>query len=92
MSGSQIRKRAVLLVVHTDNIALTYGLVLVSGCTIGNIYMMQTLLTSEIYGVVSVGAILGLLLLTSQLGSGIGPALVGLLDLLLAPQDRSDCR
>jgi hypothetical protein len=42
--------------------------------------MMQTLLTSEIYGVVSLGTILGLLLLTSQLGSGIGPALVGLLE------------
>jgi sugar phosphate permease len=75
-----IQATAVLLVVHTDNIAITYGLVLVIGFTIGNIYMMQTLLTSEIYGVVSLGTILGLLLLTSQLGSGIGPALVGLLE------------
>jgi sugar phosphate permease len=75
-----IQATAVLLVVHTDNVALTYGLVLVIGFTIGNIYMMQTLLTSEIYGVVSLGTILGLLLLTSQLGSGIGPALVGYLE------------
>lgn len=75
-----LQATAVLLVVHTDNIALTYGLVLVIGFTIGNIYMMQTLLTSEIYGVVSLGTILGLLLLTSQLGSGVGPALVGFLE------------
>jgi MFS family permease len=75
-----LQASAVLLVVHTDNIALTYGLVLVIGFTIGNIYMMQTLLASEIYGVVSLGTILGLLLLTSQLGSGLGPALVGFLE------------
>ena len=75
-----VQATAVLLVVHIDNVALTYGLVLVVGFTIGNIYMMQTLLTSEIFGVVSLGAILGLLLLTSQLGSGIGPVLVGLLE------------
>jgi len=75
-----IQATAVLLVVHVENIVLTYVLVLVVGFTIGNIYMMQTLLTSEIYGVVSLGTILGLLLLTSQLGSGVGPALVGVLE------------
>jgi hypothetical protein len=43
--------------------------------------MMQTLLTSEIYGVVSRNKPRAwLLLLTSRLGSGIGPALVGLLE------------
>ena len=75
-----VQATAVLLLIHTDNTVLTYGLVLVVGFTIGNIYMMQTLLTSEIYGVVSLGAILGLLLLTSQLGSGVGPVLVGVLE------------
>ena len=34
---------------------MTYALAMVVGFTIGNIYMMQTLLTSEIYGVVSLG-------------------------------------
>jgi MFS family permease len=75
-----IQATAVLLVVHVDNAVLTYALVLVVGFTIGNIYMMQTLLTSEIFGVVSLGAILGLVLLTSQVGSGIGPVLVGVLE------------
>jgi MFS family permease len=75
-----IQATSVLLVVHVDNVVLTYALVLVVGFTIGNIYMMQTLLTSEIYGIVSLGTILGLLALTSQLGSGIGPALVGALE------------
>ena len=69
-----------LLVVHVDNIVLTYALVLIVGFTIGNIYMMQTLLTSEIYGVVSLGTILGMLLLATQLGSGIGPWLVGVVE------------
>jgi MFS family permease len=75
-----LQATAVLLVVHVDNVVLTYALVLVVGFTIGNIYMMQTLLATEIFGVVSIGAILGLLLLMTQLGSGVGPALVGALE------------
>jgi MFS family permease len=75
-----VQATAVLLVVHVENVVLTYALVLVVGFTIGNIYMMQTLLTSEIYGVVSLGAVLGLLLLSGQLGSGFGPVLVGVLE------------
>ena len=72
-----VQATGVLLVVHVDNTVLTYALVLLVGFTIGNIYMMQTLLTSEIYGIVSLGTILGMLLLATQLGSGIGPWLVG---------------
>jgi MFS family permease len=75
-----IQATAVLLLVHFDNIVATYALAMVVGFTIGNIYMMQTLLTSEIYGVVSLGAILGLLLLSGQLGSGLGPVVVGVLE------------
>jgi MFS family permease len=75
-----IQATSVLLVVHVENVVLTYVLVLMVGFTIGNIYMMQTLLTSEIFGIVSLGTILGMLSLSSQLGSGIGPALIGLIE------------
>ena len=47
--------------------------------SMGNMDMMQTLAT-EIFGVVSIGAICRGLLLMAQLGGGVGPALVGALE------------
>lgn len=75
-----IQATAVLVVVAVDNAVVTYLSVLVVGFTIGNIYLMQTLLASEIFGLVSLGSILGLLLLSSQIGSGLGPFVVGVLE------------
>ena len=68
---------AVLGATLIDNRVLTYVFVLVVGFTIGNVYMMQTLLTAEIFGLVSLGAVLGFMTLMSQIGSGLGPFLVG---------------
>jgi len=68
---------AVLGATLVDNAALTYVFVLIVGFTIGNVYMMQTLLTAEIFGLVSLGAVLGIMSLMTQVGSGIGPFLVG---------------
>ncbi len=42
--------------------------------------MMQSLLTSEIFGYVSFGAVFGMISFTSQVSSGAGPLLVGLLE------------
>jgi cyanate permease len=39
--------------------------------------MMQSLLTAEIFGLVSMGSIFGVLALMSQVGSGLGPFLIG---------------
>ena len=50
---------------------------LIVGFTIGNVYMMQSLITAEIFGLVSLGTIFGVMALTSQVGSGLGPFLVG---------------
>lgn len=60
----------------TDPVA-TYGFVLVIGFTIGNIYMMQTLLVAEKFGLVSLGTVLGVIGLAVQVGSGVGPFVVG---------------
>jgi sugar phosphate permease len=60
-----------------DNRITTYVLVLIVGFTIGNVYMMQTLMTAEIFGLVSLGSVLGTMTLMSQVGSGLGPFLVG---------------
>jgi len=68
---------AVLATTWVDNRVATYVLVLIVGFTIGNVYMMQSLITAEIFGLVSLGTIFGIMALTSQVGSGFGPFLVG---------------
>jgi len=49
------------------------------GFTIGNLFMLQTLLVVELFGVVSFGTVLGLLQLVTQTLSGLGPYALGLL-------------
>lgn len=68
---------AVLGATLIENRVATYGFVLIVGFTIGNVYMMQTLMTAEIFGLVSLGAVLGVMTLLSQIASGLGPFLVG---------------
>ena len=75
-----VQGSAVLGVVAFESTAVTYALVLVVGFTIGNIYMMQTLLVSEIFGMVSFGTVFGLIGIASQTGSGLGPLAVGWLE------------
>ncbi len=71
---------AVLLVLHIENIAATWVLTLIFGFTIGNVYMMQSLLVGEIFGLVSFGTVFGLISLAGQIGSGGGPFFVGFLE------------
>lgn len=42
------------------------------GVTVGNVFMLQALVTSEVFGLVSYGAIYGVVSLASQLGSACG--------------------
>jgi sugar phosphate permease len=72
-----IQGLAVLGATLIDNRVTTYVFVLIVGFTIGNVYMLQTLMTAEIFGLVSLGAVLGTMTLMSQIGSGLGPFLVG---------------
>ncbi|HQW51955.1 MAG TPA: MFS transporter, partial [Tepidiformaceae bacterium] len=48
-----VQGTCILLIIHTENVAATWALTLVFGLTIGNIYMMQSLLVGEIFGMVS---------------------------------------
>lgn len=73
-----VQGTCILLIIHTENVAATWALTLVFGLTIGNIYMMQSLLVGEIFGLVSFGAIFGLVSLAGQVGSGLGPIGVGM--------------
>lgn len=75
-----VQASAVVGIVLVENIVSTWFLTLVFGFTIGNIYMMQSLLVGEIFGLVSFGSIFGLVNFAGQVGSGGGPFLVGLLE------------
>jgi MFS family permease len=75
-----LQAAAVLAVVLIENRAMTYALVLVVGFTIGNIYMLQSLLVSETFGMVSFGTVFGLVGVAAQTGSGLGPLAVGWLE------------
>ncbi len=74
-----VQASAILLIVYIDNLALTWFLTLVFGFTIGNVYMMQSLMVGEIFGIVSFGTVFGLISLAGQVGSGGGPLMVGVL-------------
>lgn len=74
-----VQGTAILLIIHIENLAMTWALTLVFGLTIGNIYMMQSLLVGEIFGMMSFGAVFGLISLAGQVGSGLGPIGVGIL-------------
>lgn len=67
-------------IVSTSSRTLTWVLVLVFGFTIGNVYLMQSLLVGRIFGLVSFGTVFGALSLASQIGSGVGPFVIGALE------------
>ncbi len=50
----------------------------VFGLTIGAVFMMQSLLVAELFGLASFGTVLGLLNFVTSVGGGIGPLLVGI--------------
>ena len=64
-------------ITFTKDNFLTWVLVLVSGLTIGNVYMMQTLLIAETFGVVSLATVQGAITVAVQMAAGFGPFLVG---------------
>lgn len=71
---------AVLGLLMTQSRWISYALVMIIGFTIGNIYMMQTLLVAEIFGLVSMGTVFGVIGLAAQVGSGLGPFAIGWLE------------
>jgi sugar phosphate permease len=68
---------AVLLYTAVSGTAAVYAVALLFGFTIGNVYMMMSLLTAEIFGIVSFGTVYGVVSLAGQLGSGVGLVFLG---------------
>ena len=75
-----VQGTAALVVIQVDHIAVTYLAILIFGFTIGNVYMLQSLLTSDVFGYVSFGAVYGLIAMATQIASGFGPWMIGALE------------
>ena len=75
-----VQGTAALVVIQVDHIAVTYLAILIFGFTIGNVYMLQSLLTSDVFGYVSFGAVYGLIAMATQISSGFGPWMIGWLE------------
>ncbi len=75
-----VQGAAALVVIQVEHIAVTYVAILIFGFTIGNVYMLQSLLTSDVFGYVSFGAIYGLIAMATQIASGFGPLMIGALE------------
>jgi MFS family permease len=58
------------------------------GCTIGNVFMLQSLLVAERFGLASFGSVVGLLQLVTQVGSALGPFALGALSEALGGYER----
>ena len=68
---------AVLLYTTVSGTVAIYAVALLFGFTIGNVYMMMSLLTAEIFGILSFGTVYGVVSLAGQLGSGLGLVFMG---------------
>jgi sugar phosphate permease len=68
---------AVLLYTVVSSTFAIYAVALLFGFTIGNVYMMMSLLTAEIFGILSFGTVYGVISLAGQLGSGVGLVFMG---------------
>lgn len=75
-----VQGTAALVVIQVDHIAVTFFAILIFGFTIGNVYMLQSLLTSDVFGYVSFGAVYGLIAMATQIASGFGPWMIGALE------------
>ena len=68
---------AVFAYTVVDGTLAIYVVALTFGFTIGNIYMMQSLLVGEIFGMVSFATVMGVVTLSGQVGSGVGLVFMG---------------
>ncbi|MGE0543262.1 MAG: MFS transporter [Dehalococcoidia bacterium] len=74
-----VQGASMLVVLHTSSLPLIYAATLLFGLTMGNSYIMLSLLGAENFGGASFGAIYGLITLFVTAGSAFGPLLAGVL-------------
>jgi MFS family permease len=74
-----LQAAALLALIYADHTAVLLASAFVFGLTMGNVYMLQSLLAADLFGMVSFGTVFGLVqLLTSMMGA-LGPMALGIL-------------
>ncbi len=69
----------IVVLANAERPAVLLGASLGFGFTVGTIFMLQALLVGELFGRVSFATAMGLQQVVSQVASGLGPAVLGLL-------------
>ena len=70
---------ALVALISTEHPATVLASAFLFGLTIGNVYMMQSLLVAELFGMVSFGAVFGMLQFFTTMMGALGPAALGIL-------------
>ena len=74
-----VQALAIALLSQAESPAGLYAAAVLLGLTIGNVFMLQSLLVGELFGIPSFGTVYGLLQLLTQVAGGAGPYALGLL-------------
>jgi MFS family permease len=74
-----IQGAAVMLLAHFHHVVVLYLGTLAFGLTMGNIIMMQSLITAECFGLVSFATVSGLAGVFTMSGAAFGPTIAGLI-------------
>jgi cyanate permease len=70
---------AVFTLAHMQHVVILYLGTLAFGLTMGNIIMMQSLITGECFGLVSFATVSGLAGVFTMSGAAFGPSIAGLI-------------
>ena len=74
-----VQAAALALLATAETPLMLYASAALLGLTIGNVFMLQSLLVGDLFGIPSFGRVYGMLLLLTQLAGGLGPVCLGAL-------------
>jgi MFS family permease len=70
---------ALVALISIEHPATVLGSAFLFGLTIGNVYMMQSLLAAELFGMVSFATVFGMLQFLTTMVGALGPVALGIL-------------
>ncbi len=74
-----LQAAALLALISAEHTAVLLACAFVFGLTMGNVYMMQSLVAADLFGLASFGTIFGMVQLLTSLMGALGPLAVGIL-------------
>lgn len=74
-----LQAAALVALISIEHPATVLGSAFLFGLTIGNVYMMQSLLAAELFGMVSFGTVFGMLQFLTTMVGALGPVALGIL-------------